>query len=386
MVLHMEDNKMSIYEKIIADNKEFIDATWEKLDNKLSIVAERNYDKLPFTTENGVYNDFSRTVPHAWTNGFWPGMMWLMYVGTRREEYKNTAIHAEELLEKAAEDFDILFHDVGFMWHISSGVHYRLLGDKKSKSRAMYMAASLSSRFNMNTRAIRAFCEPEREKKVIVDCMMNIPLLYWASRETNDPRFSLVAMAHADTTMNNHVRPDGSVYHILEYDIHTGECLGPIPGQGSGIESSWTRGQAWAIYGFILSYIHTGKKEYLDTAKRVAHYFIACVSQTDYVAQYDFRQDADSRDVDTSASAIAACGLIEIAKIVPENEKKLYLDVAIKMLKAIDAGWCNWSSETDSIVQGVAESPWRLNVDTVFGEYYFIEAFYKLKGFEPLFW
>ncbi len=377
---------MSIYERIIADNRDFIDSTWQKIQDKMSVVAPRNKGKLPYTTVDGRYNDLADTIPEGWTNGFWPGIMWLMYASTNDEMYKEVAESCEPLLERAADDFDLLHHDVGFMWHISSGINYRLTGNKKAKSRAMYMAAALASRYNLATGVIRAFPEERRERMVIIDSMMNIPLLYWASRETNDPRFSLIAQSHADTCMKNHMRADGSVYHILDYDIRTGECLGPVKGQGTGIDSAWTRGQAWAIYGYALSYIHTGKEEYLDVAKRVANYFIACVSRTGWVSQYDFRQDYDCPDVDTSAAAIAACGFIEIAKHVSENEKATYLDAAIKIVKALTEQHCNWSHDEDSILQNVAEHAKSMEKPIVFGEYYYIEALYKLKGFEPLFW
>lgn len=377
---------MGIYEKILSNNHSYMENVWKRIDEKMRFVALRNKDKLPGIAQDGVYNDLSQSVPYAWTNGFWPGIMWLMYVGTQKEIYKDVAISAEELLERAAENFDVLHHDVGFMWHISSGVHYRLLGDKEAKSRAMYMAASLASRYNLNTKVIRAFPEEARERMVIIDSMMNICLLYWASRETKDPRFRLIAQSHADTTMENHIRPDGSVKHILEYDLYTGECLGTVIGQGCGVDSSWTRGQAWAIYGYTLSYIHTGKQEYLDTAKRVAHYFIANASNTDYVIPYDFRQPMDSTAGDTSAAAITACGLIELAKVVPECEKALYLQPAIKMIKVLVEQYCNWNSEEDGILQGGAVSANRLDIPVVFGEYFFVEAIYKLNGFEPLFW
>ena len=376
---------MGVYEELIAQNKEFIDSTWEKLDRKLRVVAPRNREIIPYSTdETGKYKP---TIPEGWTNGFWSGLLWLMYAGTGEEVYKDVAIRGEELLNVVLEDFDNLHHDVGFMWHISSGARYRLTGDKKAKSINMYTAASLASRYNMGTGVIRAFIEPEREKKVIVDSMMNIQQLFWASEETKDPRFALIAMSHADTTMKNHIRADGSVNHVLDYDIHTGEFLGVANGQGAGFhESSWTRGQAWALYGYALTYLHTGKQEYLDTAKRVAHYFMACVSQTGYVPQYDFRQTPDCKDIDTSAGAIAACGLIELAKLVPEYEKVIYLRAAIEIMKALEKDYCDWSLETDAVLQGVAEGPKRLNVTLIFGEYFFAEAIYKLKGFEPLFW
>jgi len=377
---------MDIYQAIIAENQVFIDETWEKIVNKLQIVAPKNRYKLPSRTANGIYVDYSKLHPDAWTNGFWPGIMWLLYVGTKDEMFKQAALCAEKLLAAGAEDFDLLYHDVGFMWHISSGVNYRLTGDKKAKSHAMFMAATLAARYNLNTQCIRAFQPKDQERMVIIDTMMNLPLLYWASRETNDPRFSLVAQSHADTAMRNHMRKDGSVYHVLEYDLYTGECLGPIMGQGTAVEGAWTRGQAWAIYGFTLSYIHTGKEEYLQTAKKVAHYFMAAVSETGYIPPYDFRQPAETDFLDTSAGTIAACGLIELAKQVEEQEKAMYLKCAIKMLQALEKKHCVWSLEDEAILQNVAISPKTQNVSGICGEYFLVEAIYKLKGFEPLFW
>ena len=350
-------------------------------------VAQHNRDKLPFIQKNGVYDDMAQDYPDAWTNGFWPGIMWLMYVGTGNEMYKDVARNGAGLLEKCADDFDLLHHDVGFMWNISTGADYLITGDKKAKSRTMYMAASLASRFNMKTGCIRAWKEQERESLVIIDSMMNISLHYRASKEENDPRFSLIAETHADTCMKNHIRPDGSVYHILEYDIRTGDLMGVGKGQGSPFEeNAWTRGTAWVLYGYAISALHTGKKEYLDTAKRVANFFIANVSQNDYITKYDFRQDIDSDAVDTSAGCIAACGLIELAKLVPECEKALYLNSAIKILKVTTEKYCDFSSDTDAIMGGVAIAPYDLNEFCVFGDYYYIEALYKLKGFEPMFW
>ncbi len=374
--------------KAVEQDKAFIDDVWEKLDKKLSVVAERSRDKVPYTTENGTHvprHDIS-----WWTNGFWPGLMWLMYVGTKNETYKKTAERTEELLDEALEGFFGLHHDVGFMWHISAGVNYRITGNEKSKIRAMYAASTLAARYNLNAKIIRAWNSDPCV--AIIDCMMNIPLLYWASREIGDPRYKHIAMSHADTTMENHIRPDGSVKHIVEYDVETGEYVKEIGGQGFGEHSSWSRGQAWALHGFVLSYIHTGKQEYLDTAKRIAHYFIACVCD-DYLPKADFRSPEEPVLYDTTAGACAACGLIEIARNVPEHEGKIYYRAAIKLLKALDANFCNYEMDEDSIVQMGTER-WTDKPETIgktthipiiYGDYYFAEAIYKLKGFDLLF-
>jgi unsaturated chondroitin disaccharide hydrolase len=270
-----------------------------------------------------------------WTNGFWSGLMWLMYVGTNNEIYKTTAENAEKLLDKAFEEYDKLNHDVGFMWHISSGINYRLFGRKKSKVRTAIAADILTSRYNCEGKYIRAW-NSDQTGWVIIDSMMNIPLLYWAAEEYNAPRFKYIAMNHADTIMRTHIRNDGSVNHVVNLDPENGKILETFGGQGYSDGSSWSRGQAWAIYGFILSYIHTGKKEYLETSKKVADYFIECI-KTDWLPRIDFRAPDKPVYYDSTAGAIAACGFIEIEKCTGD---KKYLDAALKILQAMDIHFC----------------------------------------------
>ncbi|MEF9959135.1 MAG: glycoside hydrolase family 88 protein [Niameybacter sp.] len=367
----------------------WIDKTWNKIEHKLRQVAPRNQEKLPYTSVDGQFDDQSKNNVSWWTNGFWPGMMWLMYTATGDDLYKDTAIKGEERLDKALQNYDGLHHDVGFMWHITSGVHYRLLGDKQAKVRALYTANTLAGRYNLKGQFIRAWNGNGTEGWAIIDCMMNIPLLYWASRETKDERFRFIAESHADTTMENHVRPDGSVKHIIVYDAINGGVLKEKGGQGYGVGSSWSRGQAWALYGFVLSYIHTQKEEYLETAKRIAHYFIANISE-DYLPKCDFRSPQEPVIYDSTAGAIAACGLIEIARMVPEYEKHVYLTPAVRMLKAMEEKFCNWDEAEDSILQMGTEKYHSdgggRHIPIIYGDYFFVEALYKLKGNEQLFW
>lgn len=369
-------------------DKKWVDEIWAKIDSKLRTVAPLNKDKIPYTTVDGVYNDMAKEDITWWTNGFWPGMMWLMYVGTKNEMYKEVAENAEKMLDAAFEEYDHLHHDVGFMWHISSGVNYRLFGGKKSRVRTSIAADMLASRYNSSGKYIRAWNE-DKVGWVIIDCMMNIPLLYWASEEYKDPRFKYIAMNHADTVMKTHIRPDGSVNHIVDLDPVTGEPKEAFGGQGYELGSSWSRGQAWAIYGYVISYIHTGKQEYLDTAKRVAHYFIANVCD-DWLPKADFRCPDEPVIYDSTAGACTACGLLEIAKVVPEHEKKLYLNAAMNLLKAMEKNFCNWTEEEQSILQMGTEAyfcrPQGKHAAIIYGDYYFIEAIYKLKGFDMLFW
>lgn len=373
--------------KRISDNKAWIDETWSKIEKKLEKNSVLLKDKIPFVTQNGIYDDMSENAGW-WTNGFWPGIMWLMYDATGKECYKNAAEIVEEKLDNALEDFNILHHDVGFMWHISAGANYLLTGNEKSKNRNLHAAAALASRYNIDGGFIKAWNDEGAGGWVIIDCMMNIPLLYWAAKETNNIAYTKIADSHAQKTMKHHIRSDGSVYHVVEYDINTGEVKGYPWTQGYDAEmSSWSRGQAWAIYGYALAYIHSGKPEYLDTAKRVAHYFIANVCNTGYVPRHDFRQPDEPDYIDTSAGAIAACGLIEIAKLVPELEQKLYMQSAVNIIKALTDNHCDWSEEEQSILQNSSALYGKdVHKSLIYGEYYYVEAMYKLKGFDKLFW
>ncbi len=370
-----------------ADRK-FTEEMWSKIDNKMKAVVPRTVGKIPSKSENGKFDNMVEKDITWWTNGFWPGMMWLLYVGTKNDIYKNAAEIAEEQLDAAFSEYDLLHHDVGFMWNISSGVNYRLFGGKKSKVRTSIAADILASRYNASGKFIRAWNE-DKVGWVIIDCMMNIPILYWASREYNDPRFKYIAMNHADTVMKTHIRPDGSVNHIVNLDTVTGEPIESFGGQGYCDGSSWSRGQAWAIYGYVLSYIHTGKQEYLDTAKSVAHYFISCVCG-DWLPRADFRCPDEPVIYDSTAGACAACGMLEIARCVGEHEKKLYLNAALNILKAMEKEFCCWDDTVDSILgMGTGayhESPQERHTPIIYGDYFFIEAIYKLKGFDMLFW
>lgn len=374
-------------EKIVAENQTWINDIWEKIEKKLCETAHLSKNKIPYTTVNGIHDDKTDKITY-WTNGFWPAIMWLMYAATNDERYRETAQISEEKLDKALFECANLHHDVGFMWHISAGANYKITGNQKSRDRNLMAASILASRYNVDGGFIRAWNNKGTDGWAIIDCMMNLPLLYWASEELSDPRFKQVAIHHADKTMQNHIRPDGSVIHIVEYDVNNGQVLGTPYSQGyDPNNSSWSRGQSWAIYGFVLSYIHTNEKKYLDVAKRVAHYFISAICNEDYIPKCDFRSPDTPEYLDTTAGAIAACGLIEIAKAVPDYEKKLYLKAALEILKNLESKHCDWSLDEQCILRnGTEKYGGNTHIPIVYGDYFFIEAMYKLKGFDTLLW
>lgn len=376
----------------------WLDTVTTNVKEKMDWVSEKSKNKIPYTTIEGIHDDFNdsdRDYRKAdglnwWTNGFWGGMMWLMYHETGEEKYAEIARNSEKKLDQCFEDYYGLHHDVGFMWLPTAVADYRITNNPESRKRGLHAASLLAGRFNPVGKYIRAWNDlPDSDTRgwAIIDCMFNIPLLYWASEETGDPRFKHIAMMHADTVMEAFIRPDGSSEHIVEFDPFLGGVVKTYGGQGYENGSSWTRGQTWALYGFMMSYIHTGKQEYLNTAKRVAHYFIANIPESGIIP-VDFRQPKEPAWEDSTAAAIAACGLIEIARRVGEYEKELYLNAAIKLLKTLDEKRCNWTRECDCILEngtGAYHST-EHHFNIIYGDYYFIEAIFKLKGNDIFLW
>lgn len=375
----------------------WLDSVVKKIYGKLEWVSEKSRDKIPYTTMEGIHDDYNNSNRENrindginwWTNGFWGGMMWLMYHESGDQKYAEIARFSEEKLDQCFQDFYGLHHDVGFMWLPTAVADYRLTGNAESRKRGLHAANFLAGRFNPVGKYIRAWNDISDEDTrgwAIIDCMLNLPLLYWAEEETGDPRFRHIAMMHADTIMEYFIRSDGSVEHIVEFDPVHGGVVKTYGGQGYENGSSWTRGQAWAIYGFMMSYIHTDKTEYLNTAMRVAHYFIANIPKSGIIP-LDFRQPKEDIWEDSSAAAIAACGLIEIARAVGIGEKELYWNTALKLLKTLDEKRSNWTKDCDCIIENCSEAYHsQKHIHMIYGDYFFMEAVFKLKENDIFLW
>ena len=364
----------------------WLDEVHEKLYRKMiyAVQKARETTYIPYSSRYGKW------LPNSidwWTNGFWPASMWQMFLTTDDPLFREEALRTERMLDEALEHYDILSHDVGFMWLIHSGVRYALEKNKDSFDRTMKAALHLASRFNPNG-FIRAWNGEGQEGWAIIDCMMNLPLLYWASEVTGDPRFRLMAMRHADTAMRYFVRPDGSCNHIVVFDPETGEYLDNPGGQGFASGSCWSRGQAWALYGFTLSYLYTGKQEYLNTAKRAANYFIARVAD-DFIPRCDFRQPPEPDIRDNAAGAIAAAGLLVLSGQVSGPETENFRDAALHLLRAMEAQSINWKLDDPALLTQCTSAYHDLqgrHITMVYADYYFIEAIQMLRGQKMLFW
>ena len=209
----------------------------EKIKRKMLKVTGRNQNKIPYLTVNGLYEDMTEKDIYWWTNGFWGGIMWQMYHATGEKVYYIEAVNTENKLEENLHTYQGMDHDSGFKWLLTAVADYRLTGNKKSRDRALIAANSLAGRFNLAGSFIRAWNDDgdgSRAGWAIIDCMMNLPLLYWAYEEIHDPRFLQIAQAHADMAMKTFVREDGSANHIVVFDPATGEVLKTLEDRDMG--------------------------------------------------------------------------------------------------------------------------------------------------------
>ena len=375
-------------------NQEWLDEVYEKILVKMKAECARVGTMIPYSPKEGRYHDLDGMGGiHNWTNGFWPGMLWQMYEATGDEAYRTAAEGVEERMDEIFTDLKGVDHDASFLFLLSAVADYRKTGSEASLSRGLFAANLLAGRFNPIGNFIRAwgdgmtsfFGDGDVSGWMIVDCMMNIPLLYWASEVTKDPRFAHIAKKHAKTAQQYVVRGDGSCNHIVGINSQTGEFADNPGGQGFEKGSSWSRGQSWAVYGFALSYRHTGDESFLNTAKQCAHYCISNMAVNDWLPLVDYRAPEEPLKYDSTAGMITAAGLLEIAEHVGEYEKHLYTEAAFRILRACDEKFANWDPEEDSIIDGGTyfyhdPSGENTEVPIIYADYYLIESVLRLKG------
>lgn len=375
-------------------NELWIDEAWSKVVAKIDQTSRTIGAGFPHVSKEGKYDC---TEPNGWTSGFWPGLLWLVHRDTNNEELKRIAEACESKMDVCIDEYTKLHHDVGFMWSLTSVANYKLTGSAESKLRALKVAAWLAGRFNIRGNFIRAWNQSNWESEngntgwAIIDCTMNLSLLFWASEEIKDPRFKHIAVEHANTVLREFIREDGSVYHIVQFDPETGERVGALGGQGFAPESAWARGTAWALYGLALCYQYTKDDQYLQGSKKVAHFFLANLPE-DLVPYWDFRLTAQAQEGaprDSSAAAIAASGLLLLAELLPAEEGRLYETSAKRILKSMTDHYAIWDTSDEAILpHGTGHWPANKNIDVglIYGDYYFVEALAKLRGQTELFW
>ena len=368
--------------------KEFL----QKVVDKLSWVADEVDFMHPYTTRQGKYEN-GKNHPYAWTCGFYGGIIWNLYKLTGDEKFLKIGKKCSAHLKDALIDFSYLSHDVGFQYLPTSVADFKITGDKDAMVQGRHAADLLAGRFNPAGRYIRAWNENpyidggnSKAGYVIIDCMMNIPLLYWATEFIGDPRYGQIARIHAETVMKHFIREDGSSEHIVVFDPATGEVVDKPEGQGYSKGSAWTRGQSWALYGFAMSYHYTRDERHLATSKKVADYIISQLG--DYMP-IDFRQPKEPAFTDSSAVVIMANGFLELCKYVEGEEKEKYMKTVEKLMDMAYQN-CNFEKDEQSVLQNCSEMYHReesRHVSLIYGDFYLLEALMRLTdGTDPLFY
>ena len=336
------------------------------------------------SSEHGLYPAIGNI---EWTNGFWTGLLWLAWEIRRQDRHLDAAsAQIPSFADRVERRIVVDHHDLGFLYTLSCTAAWRLVGNQQARRAGLEAAELLLARFDPVAGVIQAWGDmrdPEQRGRMIIDCNLNLPLLWWAAAETGDARYRHAANAHVAQAARLLVRPDFSTFHTFYVDTRTGAPRFGTTHQGYADDSCWARGQAWGIYGFALAFRHTGEREYLSLAGRLADYMLERLP-ADGICCWDliFTGDGDLRD--SSAAAIAACGLLELVSALPISapDRERFMAAAVQILTALDDRYLAPIERSNGLLaHAVYHWPKRVGVDEccIWGDYFYLEALMRLR-------
>ncbi|MNI24743.1 Unsaturated glucuronyl hydrolase [compost metagenome] len=355
---------------------------------------ERFQGKFPHVGVNGqsyLLNDNT-----DWTDGFWSGILWLCYEYSGDEVFREAARKTVDSFGERLKNNVVLdHHDIGFLYSLSSKAQWMIDKDESAKQMTIAAADALMKRWRPELNIIQAW-GPEGDAdnggRIIIDCLLNLPLLYWAYEVTGEQKYLDVAVIHADQSRRFLVRGDDSSYHTFYFNQQTGEPLRGGTHQGYQDGSTWTRGQAWGIYGFALSYHYTRNPLYLETSVRMAKYFLERLPE-DQVVYWDFNAPVNAETKrDSSASAITSCGILELLKELPEThpDRKYLEDGLNRSMRGLVEKYAT-IDEPDAegfLKRGSYSVRGGASPDdyVIWGDYYYLEALMRLEKGHKGYW
>ncbi|WP_339320936.1 glycoside hydrolase family 88 protein [Paenibacillus sp. FSL W8-0194] len=366
--------------------------TKKRCEEALSFILgqiDRNLETFidTFPSEASTGNVYRQVGNTEWTPAFWTGMLWLAYETTGNERYRQAAEKQLSSYKQRIEERRYTnTHDLGFLYTLSCVSAYKLTGNEEAKQIALDAAELLYIRYLDKAGIIQAWGnldDPRQRGRMIIDCLMNLPLLYWASEESGDRKFYDAALSHVRMSAKYLIREDASSYHTYYMDAETGDPKYGKTAQGYSDDSCWSRGQAWGIYGFPLSYRYTGETELLDLTTKIANYFLNRLPE-DFVCYWDLIFTEGPEERDSSAAAIAVCGLLETAAHLPLTEplKRKYENAALKILESLIENYMTTEvPESNGILlHAVYSKPGNNGVDEccIWGDYYMHEALVRV--------
>lgn len=359
-------------------------------------LPEFNHHFQNAYSEEGFYKPIENDY---WTNGFWTGEIWLAYEFCNDKRLKAAAeIQIKSFLDRIDRKISVDHHDMGFLYSPSCVAGYKLLGIEMGKEAAIKAADQLITRYQPKGEFIQAWGSlgtPE-QYRLIIDCLLNLPLLYWATEVTGDEKYKEIATKHSATAIANVIRPDYSTWHTYYFDINTGAPAYGATCQGYRDGSAWARGQAWGIYGLALSYKYTQEPELIDLFKKVTSYFLEHLP-SDLIPYWDLEfTDGAFEPRDSSSASIAACGMLEMAKYMEKQDRDYYTSLAKQIMKSL---YQHYAVKDYKISNGLVlhstyanKSPYNTcnhcGVDECnsWGDYFYMEAITRLQKDWILYW
>jgi unsaturated chondroitin disaccharide hydrolase len=372
-----------------------LDLALAQLEASLERFAERFPDDTTTANRHTLRRwaeapDYPLGANSGWTSGFWTGMLWTAYELTGNARFSAAAAaQLPSFARRLDERIQIDHHDLGFLYMPSSVAAWRITGDPQSRRIALQAADCLLQRYLPKAGIIQAWGDlndPEQRGRIIIDCLMNLPLLHWAGRESGEARYLSAALSHLILSRDYLVRPDWSSFHTYYFDPDSGLPLRGSTAQGKSDDSCWARGQAWGIYGFALNHRYLPELGLLDVACRQADYFLERLPAHG-IAYWDLVYgDGSGEPWDSSASAIAVCGLLEIAAQLPAGARRSrYGDHALHILAALAERCGAAPPHSDALLlHGVYSKPHGQGIDeaNLWGDFFYLEALARVtRGF-----
>ncbi len=330
-----------------------------------------------------------------WTSGFWTGILWLAYEITLEEKYKKIADYQlKTYKERIDNNISVDHHDLGFLYIPSVVANYKITNSDVAKSTAIKAADVLMRRYREKGEFIQAWgvLDKPEDYRLIIDCNLNVPLLFWASDVTGDSKYREVATKHLETVSKVIIRDNGTTFHTFYFDTETGKPLKGVTAQGRSDDSTWARGQAWGIYGFALAHKYLGDKKFIDMYKKVTNTFLNKLP-VDNVCYWDMDfKPEDMEERDSSSSAIAICGILEMHKHLSDDDpdKSLYYNAAMAMMKALIEKYTTKDMNSNALLkESVYSKPHNIGVgeSCIWGDYFYMEALIRfLKPEWNIYW
>ena len=385
------DNGKYYGEELSRDKLEYaLDLALDKIDYALPTFT----DKFPsHNSTNNVYSAVGNT--GGWNQGFWTGILWHAYELTGDQKYRDVATsQIASYYTRIEKQIGVNHHDMGFLYMPSCVAAYELTGNTEAREAALMAAEHLTTRYHEQAGFIQAWGSvgADDNYRLIVDCLMNIPLLFWASEETGDARYRDIAYSHFKTTLSVAYREDGSTYHTYYFDKETGEPLRGVTAQGASDDSTWSRGQAWAMYGPLLTYIYVEDEAAIEAFCAAADYYLSYLPE-DYIAYWDLSFTSGDEPRDSSSAAIALCALLEGIKHVDDSDprRSTYISAAKNIMNSLIDNYTTRSVPTANglLLHATYSKPGNNGVDemNIWGDYFYMEALHRMLDPEwELYW